>query len=67
MREVTTTPEAPSPDPLEAGRAALARHAWIEAFDRLTEADRTTPLAAADLDALALAAFFAARPEARSR
>jgi class 3 adenylate cyclase len=63
MREVTTTPDAPSPDPLEAGRAAFARHAWTEAFDRLTEADRTTPLAAADLDALALAAFFAARPE----
>jgi len=35
-----TSPPAPAPvDPLEAGRLALARHDWQEAFERLSEAD----------------------------
>jgi class 3 adenylate cyclase len=56
------TPTAP-PDPLQAGRDALTRHAWPEAFERLTEADRAGGLAAADLESLVLAAFFAARAD----
>jgi class 3 adenylate cyclase len=45
----------------EAGRAAADRHAWHEAFDRLCEADRGTPLEADDLDALAEAAWWSGR------
>jgi class 3 adenylate cyclase len=48
-------------DPLEAGRAAIARHVWTEAFDRLSEADRAGALSGADLELLAEAAFFVAR------
>ena len=51
------------PGPLEAGRAAVARHAWQEAVDRLSEADRLEGLAANDLEGLALAAFFIARAD----
>jgi class 3 adenylate cyclase len=50
-------------DPLEAGRDALGRHAWQEAFDQLSQADREGPLSGADLEALALAAFFSARAD----
>jgi len=53
----------PTADPLAAGRAALARHAWQEAFDRLSEADRLGLLGADDLEALATASFFAARAD----
>ena len=50
--------------PLEAGRDALARHAWPEAFELLSEADRETgALSGTDLESLALAAFFAARAD----
>jgi class 3 adenylate cyclase len=52
-----------SSDPLEAGRDALARRAWTEAFERLSEADRDGRLAADDLEGLAMAAFFAARAD----
>lgn len=48
-------------DPLEQGRDALGRHAWQEAFDLLSSADRKTGLSAADLEALAEAAFFVAQ------
>jgi class 3 adenylate cyclase len=41
----------------------MERHAWQEAFDQLSQADRDGPLSGADLEALALAAFFAARAE----
>ena len=54
---------SPTADPLAAGRAALARHAWQEAFDRLSEADRLGLLGADDLEALASASFFAARAD----
>ncbi len=57
------TPTA-QPEPLQAGREAFARHAWLEAFERLSEADRERPLGAMDLESLALAAFFAARADA---
>ncbi len=50
-------------DPLEAGRDALDRHAWQEAFDQLSEADRAGRLGGADLESLALAAFFVARAD----
>jgi DNA-binding CsgD family transcriptional regulator len=44
-------------DALERGRAAIDREAWAEAAALLAEADRSTPLAAADLDRLATAAY----------
>jgi class 3 adenylate cyclase len=59
-----TVPDlSPTADPLAAGRAALARHAWQEAFDRLSEADRLGLLGADDLEALASASFFAAKAD----
>jgi len=48
---------APSPS-LEAGREAARRHAWREAFDLLTAADRSGNLAPDDLDALAEVAWW---------
>jgi class 3 adenylate cyclase len=51
----------PVVDPVQAGRDALGRHAWQEAFDRLSQADRDGALSGSDLEALALAAFFVAR------
>ena len=52
----------PASGPLGAGREAIAAHAWRDAFERLTEADRTSPLGPEDLESLALAAFFIAQP-----
>ncbi len=46
-------------DPLALGRDALRRHAWQEAYELLSRADRETGLSGADLEALAEAAFFA--------
>ena len=54
---------AAATDPLAAGRAALARHDWAGAFALLNEADARLALGAGDLEALAEAAFFAARPD----
>ncbi len=51
----------PVVDPVQAGREALGRHAWQEAFDQLSQADRDGALSGSDLEALALAAFFVAR------
>ena len=51
----------PVVDPVQAGREALARHAWQEAFDQLSQADRDGKLSGSDLEALASAAFFVAR------
>lgn len=62
MSEVSHQTSA-AEDPLAAGRDALIRHAWQEAFERLTEADREGNLSGADLEALALAAFFGAHAE----
>ncbi len=59
--EPVTAPAAA--DPLEAARAAFAAHAWHEALDRFSEADRPGALTGDDLEALALAAFFVARPD----
>ena len=44
--------------PLSAGRDAVARHAWHEGFDLLSEADRLDPLGPEDLEALAQAAWW---------
>jgi tetratricopeptide (TPR) repeat protein len=54
---------APAADPLLAGRDALGRHAWAEAFDLLSAADRDGTLGGDDLEALALSAFFSARAD----
>ncbi|MEO8571417.1 MAG: adenylate/guanylate cyclase domain-containing protein [Chloroflexota bacterium] len=50
-------------EPLDAGRQAFARHAWPEAFELLSKADRDAPLSGVDLESLALAAFFAAHAD----
>jgi DNA-binding CsgD family transcriptional regulator len=41
---------------LERGRSGVERHVWGEAYTRLTAADRIEPLAADDLERLAIAA-----------
>ena len=50
--------EPTSADPLLAGRAAIAGHAWREAFDLFSRADRERALAGADLESFSQAAFF---------
>ena len=63
MSEVTTPPGPSDVDKVAAARAAIARKSWAEAFELLTAADREGPLSGADLEALALAAFFAGQPQ----
>ncbi|HXG39306.1 MAG TPA: adenylate/guanylate cyclase domain-containing protein [Candidatus Limnocylindrales bacterium] len=63
MTDVAAPTSSP-PDPLAAGLAALDRHHWQEAFELLSQADRERPLTGRDLEALSVAAFFAARAEA---
>jgi len=48
---------------LEAGRAAAGREAWEEARKTLTEADGEEPLAPADLELLADAAWWTGHPD----
>src|SRR6476659_4432597 len=48
---------------LAAGRLAYERHAWAEAFERLTFADATSALSAPDLERLAIAAYLLGRTE----
>jgi class 3 adenylate cyclase len=48
---------------LELGRDAVRRHAWTEAVEGLTAADREQPLSPDDLELLGTAAWWAARPE----
>ena len=55
--------EPASPDSLLAAREALARHAWQDAFELLSRADREGVLSGDDLEALAGAAFFTAHPD----
>jgi class 3 adenylate cyclase len=50
-------------DPLEAGRAAHATHAWHEAYDLLSSADARAPLGAEDLRRLTEAAWWTSRPD----
>jgi len=63
MSDSPPPPTALTVDPLVAGREALVRHAWQEAFEQLSQADRDGPLAGNDLEALALAAFFGAHAQ----
>jgi class 3 adenylate cyclase len=63
MAEVTPPIPAVTGDPLPAGRDALAHHRWQEAFQQLSKADLEGNLSGADLESLALAAFFAARAD----
>jgi class 3 adenylate cyclase len=63
MSEVTSPASEAAAEPIQAGRDALARHAWQEAFTHLSQADRDGPLGGADLEALALAAFFTAQAD----
>ena len=63
MTEGTAPVEPPAADPLIAGREALGRHAWQEAFELLSRADDEGTLSGADLESLAEAAFFAARAD----
>jgi class 3 adenylate cyclase len=60
------SPEPTGSEPVQAGRDALARHAWQEAFELLTGADREGNLLGADLESLAEAAFFAAHADRES-
>ncbi len=50
-------------DSVDAGRQAFERHAWPEAFELLSQADREAQLSGVDLESLALAAFFAAHAD----
>src|SRR5687767_6986136 len=53
MSEVAPPSSAAAGDPVQVGRAAMARHAWQEAFDQLSQADGQGLLSGADLEALA--------------
>jgi class 3 adenylate cyclase len=59
MTESAPPAGSASTDPLLAGRAALAGHAWLEAFDLFSRADGEGSLSGADLESYAQAAFFA--------
>jgi class 3 adenylate cyclase len=50
-------------DALRAGRDALDRHAWAEAYQILTEADRAGSLPGEGLELLAYAAYWTAHPD----
>lgn len=53
MSESASPPDPAISDALRAGREALGRHAWEEAFQLLSQADREGGLLGADLEALA--------------
>jgi class 3 adenylate cyclase len=63
MAKPASPVEPPATDPLTAGREALARHAWQDAFDLLSRADRESELSGTDLESLAEAAIFAAHAD----
>jgi class 3 adenylate cyclase len=48
---------------LEVGREAFGRHAWTEAIEALTAADRESGLAAADLELLGAASWWSGQPD----
>jgi class 3 adenylate cyclase len=58
MRESAVPEEPTTTESLSAGRAAFADHAWPEAFDLLSQADRAGGLSGADLELFSQAAFF---------
>lgn len=50
--------------PLQAGREAAKKHAWLEAFDLLSEADAREPLSPDDLATMAEAAWWIGKNDA---
>ncbi|TFD47115.1 MULTISPECIES: hypothetical protein [Cryobacterium] len=58
MATNSSLPAPAPPTPVEQGRAALARHAWGEAFEQLTKADAQGQLDGGDLELLATAAWW---------
>ncbi|HVD13865.1 MAG TPA: DNA-binding response regulator, partial [Actinomycetota bacterium] len=48
-------------DILDRGRESFERRAWADAFDKLSAADRETPLAPEDLERLAISAYLVGR------
>ncbi|MGH2710902.1 MAG: LuxR C-terminal-related transcriptional regulator [Actinomycetota bacterium] len=50
-------------DPVAIGRDALDRHAWEEAYETLSQADRAGSLKGEGLELLASAAYWSAHPE----
>lgn len=54
----SSSPAPTAPSLVEQGRAALARHAWGEAFEHLAQADTQGRLDASDLELLAKAAWW---------
>ena len=58
MTESALPTQSSEVDPLVAGRAAFDSHAWREAFDLLSSADRQAPLSGPDLESYSQAAFF---------
>ena len=65
MSELAAPTQSEVPEALRAGRAAFVRHAWREAFEQLSQADAITTLDGADLESLAIAAFFAGHADLR--
>ena len=65
MADETSVEASTGPEPslAEQGRAALARHAWGEALEKLTEADAVGDISPADLDAYAEASWWNGRLE----
>lgn len=51
-------------DSLQLGRDAIKRHAWREAFELLSEADKSSALSPEDLETLGEAAWWAGHPDA---
>jgi class 3 adenylate cyclase len=62
-QETTVEPSQESQSLADQGRAALARHAWGEALEKLSEADAAGELAPAELDLYAEAAWWNGRLE----
>ena len=52
-----------SEDALQAGRDALERHEWEQAYEVLSDADRTGTLSGEGLELLASAAYWSAHPD----
>lgn len=50
-------------DPLASARNAFERQQWVSGFELFKQADAADPLGAADLESMAEAAWWAARPE----
>jgi class 3 adenylate cyclase len=55
--------ELAAPDVVAAAREALATHAWSEAYELLTAADRAGPIPGVGLELLAQAAWWCGEPE----